>query len=203
LAAFHTSCSKYNTLPLEATNWRPEYATLLAPIEVLLDQLWGLDHGIWSVLIHAFPKADVPVVQLSMDATQPPAVHYAIGQKLATLRDQGVLVIGSGNVVHNLAAMRPEENVPPLHWAACFNASVREHIERADHSALINYRQWGNDAERAVPTPEHYLPLLYVIGQQGDDEIATCAIDGIEFGSIGRLSTVIGPISASRQSGSV
>jgi 4,5-DOPA dioxygenase extradiol len=104
--------------------------------------------------------------------TQPAAAHSTLGQKLARLRDEGILVMGSGNVVHNLATMRVEENVPPFDWAARFNfnARVRESIERADHPSLVNYLQWGNDAEQAVPTPEHFLPLLYIIGQKSDDE---------------------------------
>jgi 4,5-DOPA dioxygenase extradiol len=170
--------------------------SLLAPLEVQLDQSWGLDHGTWSVLVHAFPEAHVPVVQLSIDATQPPAFHYDLGRKLAALRDEGILVIGSGNVVHNLGVIRWEKDALPYAWAERFNAQVRKHLAERNHSALIDYPKMGQDAARSVPTPEHYLPLLYVIGQQLDDDPISLAADGIELGSIGMLSAVVGATDA-------
>jgi 4,5-DOPA dioxygenase extradiol len=176
---------------------------ILAPLDVQLDQSWGFDHGTWSVLVHAFPAADVPVVQLSMDATHPPAFHYALGEKLGKLRDEGILVMGSGNVIHNLAVMRREENAPAYAWAERFNAQVRIHIERRDYRPLIDYEQFGDDAQRSVPTPEHYLPLLYVIGQQRNDEAVSLPADGIEFGSIGMLSVLVGGTNTGEQSFSV
>jgi 4,5-DOPA dioxygenase extradiol len=176
---------------------------LLAPLDVQLDESWGLDHGTWSVLLHAFPAADVPVVQLSMDATQPAEFHYALGEKLGKLRDEDILVMGSGNVIHNLGVMRREENAPPYEWAERFNAQLRAHIERRDYRPLINYQQWGDDARRSVPTPEHYLPLLYVIGQQRNDEAVAFPVDGIELGSIGMLSVLVGAANTSGESVSV
>lgn len=164
---------------------------LLAPLEVRLDEDWGLDHGVWSVLAHAFPRADVPVVQLSIDATQPAAFHYQLGKALAPLRDEGVLIIGSGNVVHNLAAIKWGNDVPAYDWAVRFNARVRDCLERRDHAPLIDYENLGADARLAVPTPEHYLPLLYVIAQQGERESITFACDGIQNASISMLTVVI------------
>ena len=165
---------------------------LLTPLEVALDQSWGLDHGTWSVLTHAFPQADIPIVQLSMDATQPPAFHYALGKRLAPLRDEGVLIIGSGNVVHNLGAIKWDDDAPAYDWAQRFNQQVRDHLLRRDHQPLVSYADLGQDAHLSIPTPEHYLPLLYIIGLQGDDEPLTFAVDGIQNASIGMLSVVVG-----------
>jgi 4,5-DOPA dioxygenase extradiol len=165
---------------------------LLAPINVTLDQDWGLDHGTWSVLAHLFPNADVPVAQLSIDATQPPRYHYELAQRLAPLRDEGVLIVGSGNVVHNLGRIQWAEDAPPYDWATRFNARVRECLLARDHASLVEYTALSADARLSVPTPEHYLPLLYVIAQQTDSESLSLPIDGIELGSIGMLTVAVG-----------
>ena len=112
---------------------------LLAPVDVDLDQTWGLDHGTWSVLVHAFPDARVPVVQLSIDGMQPPRFHYELGKQLAPLRDEGVLVIGSGNVVHNLRVLNRLDDAPAFDWAVRFNDRVRDALARRDHDALVDY----------------------------------------------------------------
>ncbi len=169
---------------------------LLAPMEVRLDRDWGLDHGAWSVLVHMFPEADVPVVQLAIDATQPASFHYQLGQRLRPLREQGVLILGSGNVVHNLRRAHWDEHAMPYDWAVDFNQQVRDLLLRGDHAPLIGYEQFGAAATLSVPTPEHYLPLLYVIGAQGADERASILVDDIDMGSIGMLSVVIGAIDA-------
>jgi 4,5-DOPA dioxygenase extradiol len=160
---------------------------LLAPLAVGLDQDWGLDHGTWSVLKHAFPDADVPVVQLSIDATRPASFHHALGAHLAPLRDEGVLIVGSGNVVHNLRTIGWGGGAP-YDWAVRFNDYVREAIATGQYERLIDYERAGADARLAVPTPEHYLPLLYLLGAQRDGESVHVAIDGIEIRSIGMLS---------------
>lgn len=165
---------------------------LLAPVDVQLDKSWGLDHGTWSVLVHAFPNADVPVVQLSIDGTRPPSFHYELAKKLAPLRDEGVLIAGSGNVVHNLGRIQWAEDAKSYDWAARFNDKVRENLTARDHVPLIDYATSGEDARLSVPTPDHYLPLLYVIAQQGENETISLPIDGIEFGSIGMLTAVVG-----------
>ncbi|OGI45369.1 MAG: 4,5-DOPA dioxygenase extradiol [Candidatus Muproteobacteria bacterium RBG_16_65_34] len=165
---------------------------LLAPVAVHPDRSWGLDHGTWSVLAHAYPKADVPVVQLSIDRTQPPRFHYELAASLAPLRDEGVLILGSGNVVHNLGLIQWTEDAPPYDWAVRFNEKLRGYLLAREHEPLINFEALGEDARLSVPTPEHYLPLLYVIAQQGRDEIVSFPVDGIEHGSIGMLTAVIG-----------
>jgi 4,5-DOPA dioxygenase extradiol len=160
---------------------------LLAPTEVSLDQSWGLDHGTWSVLKHAFPGADVPVVQLSIDATRPAAFHFALGTRLSPLREEGILIAGSGNVVHNLRMMG-REGGSPYDWAVRFDEYVREALTTKQYDRLIEYHDAGEDARLSVPTPEHYLPLLYVLGAQRPDETASIAVDGIELNSIAMLS---------------
>lgn len=164
---------------------------LLAPVEVRLDEDWGLDHGTWSVLLHAYPHADVPVVQLAIEGTQPARFHYELGRRLAPLREEGVLIAGSGNVVHNLGAMRRGPSARPYEWAVRFEDRVRERLASRDHATLIGYESLGQDAQLSIPTPEHYLPLLYCIAAQQDGESAEVAIDGIELGSISMLSVVI------------
>lgn len=164
----------------------------LAPMAVPLDHSWGLDHGTWSVLVHAYPDADIPIVQLSIDATQPARFHYTLGQRLASLRDEGVLIAGSGNVVHNLRLMNWDGYTEPYEWAFRFNGLVREHLEARNHAPLIAYDRLGMEAQLAVPTPDHYLPFLYIIALQTDEDPLHVAVDGIEHGSVGMLSFVVG-----------
>jgi len=152
---------------------------LLEPVEVRLDESWGLDHGTWSVLKHAYPGADIPVVQLSIDGTQPP------------LRDEGVLVAGSGNVVHNLRLMKRAGGAP-FDWAVRFNERIREALASRDHRVLVDFEKLGEDARLSVPTPEHYLPLLYVAALQGEDEPMSFVVDGYDLGSVSMLTAVAG-----------
>ena len=165
---------------------------LLAPVEVRLDDSWGLDHGTWSVLVHAFPDATIPIVQLSMDGTKSAQFHYELGKHLAPLRDEGVLIIGSGNVVHNLMLMQPSAGVHAFDWAKRFNEKVRDALSTRDHQALIEFHRLGEDARLSVPTPEHYLPLLYIAALQAESESMSFAVDGYEAGSLGMLSVVAG-----------
>jgi 4,5-DOPA dioxygenase extradiol len=167
-------------------------AELLKPLNVGLDQKWGLDHGTWSVLAHVFPKADIPVVQLSIDRTQPGQFHYDLGKQLAPLRDEGVLIVGSGNVVHNLGIMNWREQNVAFDWATRFNNAVKEHIASANHGPLIDFEGFGNDSALAINTKEHYLPLLYVLGAQSPQEPANILSDGIFGGSISMLSVAVG-----------
>ncbi|HEX3551278.1 MAG TPA: 4,5-DOPA dioxygenase extradiol, partial [Candidatus Elarobacter sp.] len=166
---------------------------LLAPVPVAPDERWGLDHGTWSVLVHAYPDANVPVVQLGIDETQPPAFHYELGRLLAPLRDEGVLIVGSGNVVHNLHAYawgrHPAEQ---FDWAVRFEALARAALDAHDHTPLIDYERFGNDALLSVPTPEHYLPLLYVVGSQQPGDTVTYPVEGGDGGSISMLSVRVG-----------
>ena len=167
---------------------------LLAPLAVQADDSWGLDHGTWSVLAHVYPQADIPVVQLSMDAMQPPAFHYDLGKRLAALRDEGVLIVGSGNVVHNLGVIKRGDDAPAFDWAARFSDVVREHVKKHEHQPLVDYPKLGGDARLSIPTPEHYLPLLYILGLQDAREPATFAADGIQNASIGMLSVMVGHV---------
>ena len=166
---------------------------LLAPVRVALDERWGLDHGTWSVLCHIFPDADVPVVQLSIDETQPPAFHYDLGRRLVPLRDDGVLVIGSGNVVHNLHAYawgrHPAE---PFDWALRFQDQVKRLLTAGQHGPLVDYDSLGGDAVLSVPTPDHYLPLLYVAGAHVPGETVQFPVEGIDGGSVSMLAVQLG-----------
>lgn len=164
---------------------------LLRPVDVELDQEWGLDHGSWAVLKHMYPDADIPVIQLSIDSTQSPRYHYELGRSLAPLRDEGVLVLGAGNVVHNLRAMQRTRNAPPAPWADEFNRHIRECVERGDHDAVIDYEQFGVSARYSVPTAEHFLPLLYVLGLQSARDRVDIPIDGVELGTVSMLSVAL------------
>ncbi len=171
-----------------------QIADLLAPVPVHLDHAWGLDHGTWSVLIKAFPQADVPVIQLSIDGTKPAQFHFELGQKLAVLREQGVLIIGSGDVVHNLRMMSWDKNAPAPDWAVRFNDKIRASLLNNDVQQVVSYENLGQDAALSVPTAEHFLPLLYVIGCQHEDEKIAIAVDGIEGGTISMLTAVVGEL---------
>jgi 4,5-DOPA dioxygenase extradiol len=168
--------------------------TLLAPVTVGRDERWGLDHGTWSVLVHAFPVGDVPVVQLSIDETQPPAFHYELGKRLGPLRDEGVLVIGSGNLVHNLHAYAWGRHVPePYDWAVRFERKARELLLAGDDGPLIAYESLGRDATLSAPTPDHYLPLLYVIALRRPGDAVDFPVEGIDGGSVSMLSVRMAP----------
>jgi 4,5-DOPA dioxygenase extradiol len=171
---------------------------LLAPMPVFADtQGWGLDHGTWSVLCKAYPDADVPVVQLSMDVSKPPAFHYEIGKKLAPLRDEGVLIIGSGNIVHNLGTMnRSVRDGGEYDWAVRFNGAIRSAIANDTPEAVVNYTAQGKDAALSVPNPDHYWPLLYVLGARSPDDRLTFGPDHIEHGSLSMTSVVFGDAGA-------
>jgi len=166
---------------------------LLAPLPVRADIEWGLDHGTWSVLRHVFPDADVPVVQLSIDETQPPAFHYRLGRLLRPLRDEGVLLVGSGDIVHNLHTYawgrHPAE---PFDWALRFEAKARELMLQGNHAALADYESLGRDAMLSIPTPEHYLPLLYVLGASDEGEAPAFPVEGMDGGSISMLCVQFG-----------
>jgi len=167
--------------------------SLLAPTPVDLDGNWGLDHGTWSVLRHVFPRADVPVVQLSIDETQPPAFHYDVGRRLSPLRDEGVLVAGSGNLVHNLHAYGwGRHSVEPYDWAVRFEKVARDLMKTGEHDPLVAYESLGRDALLSVPTPDHYVPLLYVLGLRAPDEAVSFPVEGFDGGSISMLSVRIG-----------
>jgi len=166
---------------------------LLAPVPVGLDERWGLDHGTWSVLCHVFPEADVPVIQLSIDESQPAEFHYELAKKLNGLRDEGVLIAGSGNIVHNLHAYAwGRRQIQPLDWAVRFEVRARELLLAPEHEPLIAYEALGHDAALSIPTPEHYLPLFYVVAQQRRGENVSFPVEGFDGGSVSMLSVRVG-----------
>ena len=166
---------------------------LLAPIPVLLDDSWGLDHGSWSVLRHVFPNADVPVVQLSIDETLSASAHFEIGKKLAPLRGEGVLIVGSGNLVHNLHTYAwGRHTADPYDWAVRFETMAREMMSAGEYAPLIEYEALGKDATLSIPTPDHYLPLLYVLATRQNSEPIRFPVEGVDGGSISMLAAQIG-----------
>jgi 4,5-DOPA dioxygenase extradiol len=147
-------------------------AAELLSVPVKLDAERGLDHGVWAVLIQMYPEADIPVVQLGLDADVPIPDHVSLAARLGPLRDEGVLVMGSGNIVHNLSMFRPGSNAP-ADWAVRFDSRVRELVTANDVDALANIGAHGNDARLAVPTAEHYVPLLYTLAlRRADDRLS-------------------------------
>jgi 4,5-DOPA dioxygenase extradiol len=166
---------------------------MLAPLPVRLDDSWGLDHGTWSVLRHVYPEADIPVVQLSIDETQPASFHFEIGRKLAPLRGEQVLVVGSGNLVHNLHAYAWGRHMAePYDWAVRFETAAKEMMVAGEFDALIEYEKLGREAMLSIPTPDHYLPLLYVLATRRQGEGITFPIQGVDGGSISMLAVQVG-----------
>jgi 4,5-DOPA dioxygenase extradiol len=166
---------------------------LLAPLPVTLDNSWGLDHGTWSVLRHVYPGADVPVVQLSIDESQPPSFHFEIGRRLAPLRGEGVLIVGSGNLVHNLHTYAWGRQVTePYDWAVRFEDEAKGLLLAGDHESLVHYETLGKEALLSIPTPDHYLPLLYVVGARQRADGVTFPVEGVDGGSVSMLTVQVG-----------
>jgi 4,5-DOPA dioxygenase extradiol len=166
---------------------------LLAPVPVDLDEDWGLDHGTWCVLSHVFPRADVPVIELAMDALKPPELHFELGRKLAPLRDEGVLVMGSGNLVHNLRLWtRGRPDMTPFDWAVRFEKQARDLMVSGDVQPLVAWETLGRDAMLSIPTPDHYLPLLYILALRRDNDPVTFPVEGIDGGAVSMLSVRVG-----------
>ena len=166
---------------------------LLAPLPVQLDTSWGLDHGTWSVLRHVYPLANISVVQLSLDEAQPASFHFEIGRKLAPLREQGILIVGSGNLVHNLHAYAWGRHMPdPYDWAIRFENAAKEMMVAGEYKPLIDYESLGKEAMLSIPTPDHYLPMLYVLATRQEGEKVTFPIEGVDGGSISMLTVQVG-----------
>ena len=162
---------------------------LLSPLPVELDKEWGLDHGTWSILYHIYPKADIPVVQLSIDRTKPPSFHYEIGKLLAPLRDEGILILGSGNIVHNLQTYEWDSpDTGAFDWALQFEKKIRHLLKSGKDDQLIDYPAMGYEAKMSVPTPDHYLPLLYVSGSRRKSDLVSFPIEGFDGGSMSMLA---------------
>jgi 4,5-DOPA dioxygenase extradiol len=163
--------------------------------QIQLDEAqWGLDHGCWSVVKHLYPNADVPVFQLSLDHFAPPQYHYDLAQELAVLRRKGVLIVGSGNMVHNLGMVAWQRLNEPNYgydWAIEASTTMKKHILDDNHAALINFRSQGRAFDLAIPTPEHYLPLLYVLALKAEKETVTFYNDQAVGGSLTMTSLKI------------
>ena len=165
----------------------------LAPIEVTLDQQWGFDHGTWTVLKKAFPHADIPVVQLSLDVRMSGWDHFELGGKLEKFRDEGVLIIASGNIVHNMSTLIWRDDASAYDWGERFRDYVINHIKRREFDPVIDYKRGGKDALAATPAPDHYYPLLYALGVTNEKDIVSVETDFFQFGSIAMTSLVFRP----------
>ena len=172
-----------------------EIKQIIKTTEVGLDNKWGLDHGAWSVIKHLYPKADIPVVQLSMDYYQPPQYHYDLARELSVLREKGVLIIGSGNMVHNLGLISWEKIEEPgfgYDWALEANEKMKQLILSNDHKSLIDYKLLGKAVNLAIPTPDHFLPLLYSLALKEENESIDIFNDKAVGGSLTMTSLIIG-----------
>jgi 4,5-DOPA dioxygenase extradiol len=168
-------------------------ANLIQSAEVELDHDWGLDHGAWTVIRHMYPEANIPVLQLSMDYTKDTNYHYNLAKELYALRKKGVLILGSGNMVHNLRMMSWEMiNGGGYDWAIEANEKFKKAILNKDHQSLINFQSMGSEVMLGIPTPEHYLPLMYTLGLQNDKEEAILFNDKAVGGSLTMTSVQIG-----------
>jgi len=162
--------------------------------EIGLDHKWGLDHGAWSVIRHMYPKADIPIIQMSLDYNKPPQYHYQLAKELSVLRNKGVLIVGSGNMVHNLRKVawnKLNEKDYAFDWARAASEKMKEYIIKNDHKPLIEYSSQGSLFELAIPTPEHFLPLLYVLALKTENENVKLFNDQAVGGSLTMTSVKI------------
>lgn len=175
----------------------PEYAL---QVKTLLDHshniqtndMMGLDHGAWSILRHMYPKANIPVFQLSIDVTQPAKYHYDLMKQLAALRKKGLMIVGSGNIVHNLGHVNwNNPTAGPYDWTVEFDTYVKNNLEIGNHMALVDYLKAGTSAQLSVPTNEHYLPMLYVLGIQEKNEQLKFIHHSFDMGSISMRSFIL------------
>lgn len=160
--------------------------------DVQEDHQWGLDHGCWSILNHMYPEASIPVVQLSMNQLQKPEWHYALAKELSILRNKGVLIVGSGNMVHNLGVMNWRTPETGYDWAVEANDYFKDLIRKGDHQQLTGYQSLGKAVQQSIPTPEHFLPLLYLLGLKDDNDSLQFFNDKTIYGSISMTSVMIG-----------
>ncbi|MGD1006048.1 MAG: 4,5-DOPA dioxygenase extradiol [Ignavibacteriaceae bacterium] len=167
-----------------------ETKKLIAKTSVELDNNWGLDHGCWSVVMHLFPEANIPVIELSLDYTKQPQWHYELGKELSFLRNKGILIIGSGNIVHNLR-MISWQNKDGFDWALEADRKFKKLILNDEYTELIDYKNLGIEVQLAVPTPEHFLPLLYILGLKEKNESISFFNEKTELGSISMTSLMI------------
>ena len=172
-----------------------ETTGMIHSAKVELDHEWGLDHGTWTVVRRMYPEANIPVLQLSIDYTKPPLYHYELAKEIYGLRKKGVLIIGSGNMVHNLRMVAWDKIDSPgfgFDWAIQMNDTFKQHINSGDFMPLVNYESLGKEAQLAIPTPEHYLPLLYTLGLKGKNDPVSFFNDKAVAGSLTMTSVKIG-----------
>jgi 4,5-DOPA dioxygenase extradiol len=167
---------------------------LITTTNIELDDKWGLDHGAWSVIKHMYPNADIPVIQMSIDYSKPAQYHYELGKQLSALREKGVLIIGSGNIVHNLRMVDWQNMDKVGHaydWAAEAKEKMNDFILESDHQSLINYQKNGKAFQLAIPTPEHYLPLIYALSLKDKKDNVSLFNDKAVGGSLSMTSVLI------------
>ena len=172
-----------------------ETKKLISKTEIGLDEKWGLDHGCWSVIRRLYPDADVPVIQISLDYYKTPQYHYELSKELVSLRKKGILIVGSGNMVHNLRMLawnRLNDAGYGYDWAIEANEKMKKYILDGDHKQLINYQSQGKEFQLAIPTPDHYLPLLYALALKGKNEELFLFNDKAIAGSLTMTSIKIG-----------
>ena len=171
----------------------PEFAEKIleqvSEVQITLDNSWGLDHGTWIVLRRMYPKAQIPVIQMSLDYAKNPNEHYELGKELKKLRNQSVLILGSGNIVHNLGMMNPYTTLP-FEWAMKYDELIKELIEQKDYSSVINYQNFGKIAQLSIPTNEHYLPLLYILAASDKKDSLSFSCEKIVYGSVSMRSVI-------------
>lgn len=174
----------------------PEYARQIGDIigktKIVSDQDWGLDHAAWAVLNWMYPDADIPVVEISLDIRKPARYHYELAKELAPLRSQGALIIGSGNIVHNLHLAQAEENSKPYDWAITADEEIKQLLQSKNHTALINYEELPH-ANLAIPTNEHYLPMLYTLALQEETDQLRFIHEGIQNASVSMRCFLLQP----------
>jgi 4,5-DOPA dioxygenase extradiol len=168
---------------------------ILSPNLVTLDEKWGLDHGAWSVIKHLYPKANIPVIQLSIDYTKPPLFHFELAKQLQILRNKGVLIIGSGNIIHNLGLVdwaNFDKDNHGFDWAIEARSTINNLLLTGNYQPLIDYQKQGTAFKLAIPSPDHYLPLLYTLGLQKQGEAINLFNDKLMAGSLSMTSVKIG-----------
>ncbi len=171
-----------------------ETKKIITKTEIVLDEKWGLDHGCWSVVKHLYPEADIPIIQMSLDYYQTPQYHYELAKELSSLRKRGILIVGSGNMVHNLRKVawdKLNDDEYGYDWAIEASEKMKKFIISGDHKQLINYKSQGKEFDLAIPTPEHYLPLLYALALKEENEKVTLFNDKAVGGSLTMTSLKI------------
>jgi len=176
-----------------APNIASEVTKLITSTKVEKSLDWGLDHGTWSVLKHIYPKADVPTFQLSIDYNQPMQYHYDLAKQLKALRKKGVLIVGSGNITHNLSIVDLHDiNAKPRDWTLEFDLKIKKFIDDRNHQAIIDYQKIGSSSKLAVPEPSHYIPLIYTLALQDDKDAIDYFYDKFHYGTLSMRCVKIG-----------